>query len=110
MGDRLYFQEYSPDGFTTGIGYYEGSVGKHYTRFVTDEKRLHEKIKEQTTYNSLKDYEKRAWDMFYYTKIDAPMVKLGENKIAIINLSKDEIEIMDAEGKILSTVPISFHK
>jgi hypothetical protein len=110
IGDRLYFQEYSPDGFTTGIGYYEGSIGKHYARFITDEKRLHAKIKEQTTYNSLKDYEKRAWDMFYYTKMDAPMVKLGENKIAVINLSKDEIEIMDAEAKILSTVPISFHK
>jgi hypothetical protein len=45
-----------------------------------------------------------------YSRIDAPMVKIGENDMAVFRFSEDVIEFMDKEGKVYHTIPIEFHK
>ena len=48
--------------------------------------------------------------LFNYSTINAPMVKLGENDMAIFNFPKDVIELMNKEGKIYRKIPIDFHR
>lgn len=48
--------------------------------------------------------------LFNYSTINAPMVKLGENNMAIFNFPKDVIEFMNKEGRIYRKVTIDFHR
>jgi hypothetical protein len=56
------------------------------------------------------EFDLEANNHFNYRRINAPLVKLGENNMAVFNFTEDKIELMDQEGKVYRSVPISFHK
>ena len=39
-----------------------------------------------------------------------PVIRTGDNTIVFFNFGEDVIEFMNKDGKIIKTVPISFHK
>ncbi|MGA3012562.1 MAG: carboxypeptidase-like regulatory domain-containing protein [Bacteroidales bacterium] len=54
-------------------------------------------------------YEARAHKIEYFNMI-FPVIKTKDNIIEFFNFGSDIIEFMDTSGKIIRTVPISFHK
>lgn len=54
-------------------------------------------------------YEARAHS-FEFFNIIFPVIKTKDNNIAFFNFGNDVIELMNKDGEILKTVPISFHK
>ncbi len=144
--DRFYFQEFTPDGFGTNIGFYDKEHKKNYVRYISGETSRRKYFDDVKFYNLWNDQlqnsaaqlsakgnterknqavtidpqmenparysedDFHATKKFYGGKINAPIVKLGENNMAIFNFSEDKIEMMDQNGKVYKTVPISFHK
>jgi hypothetical protein len=131
-GDNCYFQEFSPDGFGMRIGYFDKEHHKQYIRLLSGES-TREKFNRDMQFNSrwneclgntaskIKGAENlrqptfapddlRALKQFSYGRINAPLVKLGEEDMAVFNFSEDRIEMMDPKGKVYRSVPISFHK
>jgi hypothetical protein len=53
--------------------------------------------------------EARAHQFEFYNMI-YPVLKLSEDTIAFFNFGKDLLEIMNPDGKVIATAPISFHK
>lgn len=53
--------------------------------------------------------EARAHKIEYYNMI-YPVVKTGDETIAFFNFANDIIELMNENGKLIRTVPITFHK
>ncbi len=131
-GDRCYFQEFTPDGFGARIGYYDKEHNKEYIRFLSGEttrdkyygdlkfySQWNENLgKTVSTIRGSENLRKPTFEAddlhahryFNYRKINAPLVKLGENNMAVFNFSEDVIELMDPKGKVYSSIPISFHK
>jgi hypothetical protein len=131
ISDRLYFQENMANGFGTAIGFYEQGTKKKYIRQYFNEKKVSEYSDDQQFYarwnafiaassnvsgeNINKDSrfynqtEARAHQVFFWNMI-FPVIKTKENNIAFFNFGSDIIELMDEDGKIINTVPISFHK
>jgi hypothetical protein len=119
-GDRLYFEEFTPDGFGKNIGYYDTNNQKGYIRFISGEttrRNYFDDSKFNARWNtfvsgpasfSVDDY--RANKNFYFQKINAPLVKLGDDSMADFNFTDGVIEFMNKEGKVYRTVPIDFHK
>ena len=131
-GERFYFQEYSPDGFGTNIGYYDREHNKEYIRRYTGEvqrekyandmkfyQRCNENLEKVTSgikgsENLHKpffdEFDLRAHKQFNYARINAPLVKLGQTNMAIFNFSENRIELMNQDGKLYKSVPITFHQ
>jgi hypothetical protein len=47
---------------------------------------------------------------FEYFNMIYPVIKIRDNTMAFFNFGNDVIELMNKDGKIIKTVPISFHK
>jgi len=109
INNRLYFQEYSPDGFISSIGYWQSSKGKHYTRFIRDEEMIW-RMKDDLRARKAGFCALPADNMFYYKKINAPLYKFGNDRMLLFNFPNDSIEILDTGTNIISGVPITFHK
>ncbi|MCX6245830.1 MAG: carboxypeptidase-like regulatory domain-containing protein [Bacteroidetes bacterium] len=119
-GDRLYFEEFTPDGFGKNIGYYDTIHGKEYIRNIsgeTTQRNYFNDLKFNAHWNSIvgrparfteDDY--RADKHFYYQKINAPLVKLGDNTMADFNFTDGVIEFMNREGMVYRKVPIDFQE
>jgi len=116
MSDRLYFQESLANGFGTAIGFYGQGAGKKYIRQCFNEKKASEFRDDQKFYVSWNnfakngrydEYEARAHQIEYFNMI-YPVIKIGENNIAFFNFSSEEIEMMNENGEIIRTVPITF--
>jgi hypothetical protein len=120
VGERLYFEEFTPGGFGKRIGYYDTNHRKGYIRFIygeTAQKNAVDDLKFNARWNEFADGAARFTDddyranqSFYYQKINAPMVKLGDNEMVDFNFTDGIIEFMNKEGKVYRTVPIEFHK
>jgi hypothetical protein len=52
----------------------------------------------------------RANKVFNYHLINAPLVKLGENSIAVLDFTDGVIDIMNEDGEIYRSLPIDFQK
>ncbi|MCX6251351.1 MAG: carboxypeptidase-like regulatory domain-containing protein [Bacteroidetes bacterium] len=130
MSGRLYFQVSLANGFGTAIGYFENGHVKKYIKQCLNEKKLAEYKDDQIFYEKwndfiastnstpfknfkrgqyLDEYESRAHQFEFYNMI-YPVIKTGENNIVFFNFSSDLIELMNENGKIIHTVPITFHK
>lgn len=119
-GDRLYFEEFTPDGFSKIIGYFDKNQQKGYIRYIsgeTTQRSYFDDSKFNASWNrfvngsagfSEDDY--RANKRFYYQKINAPLVKLGDSIMADFNFTDGVIEFMNKEGVVYHTVPIDFQK
>ena len=147
IGDHAYFQEFTPDGFGTSIGYYDNDHRKKYIRYVSGEsirKNYYNDLNFYNQWNShlqganlllqasafephgnsmkmiehtesrnpalVDEYDLRAHKQFSYMRTNAPLVKMGENSMAVFNFPEDAIEIMNYEGKVYKKIPITFHK
>jgi hypothetical protein len=120
VGDRLYFEEFTPGGFGKNIGYYDTNHQKGYLRYISGEtaqSNYFDDLKFNAQWNSTvgdhasfsnDDY--RANNLFYYQKINAPLVKLADNNMAVFNFTDGVIEFMSAQGKVYRTLSIDFHK
>ena len=131
--DHLYFQEFSPDGFSTRIGYYNSEHQKKYIRLCTDEttrKNYNDDLNFYNNWNEqiqgsslmiadetglgnpalMNEYDMQAHRHFFARRINAPLLKLGESNLAVFNFTEDRIELLGADGEVYETVPISFHK
>ena len=112
--DRYYFQEFTIDGYGTNIGYYDKNGHKEYIRFVSGEttrKKYSDDIKFYTSCGTpFGEPDYQALKLFFYKKVNMPIVSLGQNNIAVFNFSEDEIEFMNQAGRVYRSVPISFHK
>ena len=137
MSDRLYFQENLENGFGTNIGYYKKEVGKKYIRQFINEKKIYEYTDDQKFYASwnnligadlgesevsaasfgagpklgqmFSEFENRAHQLEFFN-VTYPVVKTADDSIAFFNFTDNVIEMMDMEGKISFTVPITFHQ
>lgn len=121
-GDRLYFEEFTASGFGKNIGYIDTNHRKVYIRFLYGEaaqKNFYDDLKFNSRWNeSLTDDNParftedsyRANKFFNYQRINAPMVKLGDNEMVDFNFTDGIIEFMNHEGKVYKTVPIEFQK
>jgi len=123
--DRTYFQEFTPDGAGKKIGYFDQTRNKHYIQSFSGEetrKKFNDDLRfysqwntslERTTSNNparISGDDFRANNLFNYRKLNTPLVKIGEDKIAVFNFPEDAIELMDLTGNVYKSVPISFHK
>jgi hypothetical protein len=122
VGDRLYFEEFTAYGFGKNIGYYDTNHRKVYIRFIYGEsaqKNFYDDLKFNARWNEVlpddshamiteDDY--RANKFFNYKRINAPMLKLGDNEMVDFNFTDGIIEFMNQEGKVYKTVPIEFQK
>jgi hypothetical protein len=112
--ERYYFQEFTTDGFGTNIGFYDKNGHKEYIRFVSGEttrKKYSDDIKFYSNSGiPFGEPDIQALKLFFYKRINMPIVCLGENNLAVFNFSEDEIELMNQKGKVYRSVPISFHK
>jgi len=123
--DRLYFQEFTLDGFGKNIGYYDNQYHIQYIRTFSGETirkkyyqdymfnaRWNNQLEAANAPNSAlySEDDRRADKLFHFKKINAPVVKLGEDEMAIFNFSEGFIEVMNKEGNVHRTVPIVFQK
>jgi hypothetical protein len=53
--------------------------------------------------------EARAHQFEFYSMI-YPLVKLNEDTMAFFNFGSDRLEMLDPDGNVIATAPISFHK
>jgi len=130
LSNRLYFQESIANKFGTAIGYYEKGTGKKYIRQVIYSKKITEFIDDEMFYAKWNEFIAKAANLslddlngdsrfynadearahaFEYFNMIFPVIKTGDNTITFINFGDDDIELMNKDGKILKTVPISFH-
>jgi hypothetical protein len=120
VGDRLYFEEFTPGGFGKNIGYYDKNHQKEYLRHVygeTAQRNYFDDLKFNALWNSkasdracISNDDYRANNLFYYQKINAPLVKLADSNMAVFNFTDGVIEFMSGQGKVYRTLPIDFHK
>lgn len=120
VGDRLYFEEFTPGGFGKTIGFYDANHQKGYLRYISGEtvqSKYFDDLKFNTLWNSnvsdrgsFSNDDYRANKLQFYQKINAPLVKLADNNMAIFNFTDGVIEFMSGHGKVYRTMPIDFHK
>jgi hypothetical protein len=121
LSDRLYFEEFTPDGFGKAIGYYDTT--NHHKGYIhsipgeTARKNYYDDLQFNSRWNefntgssSFTADDLRANKYFYYQRINAPLLKLGDNEMADFNFTDGVIEFMNNEGKIYRKVPIEFQK
>ncbi|MGA3013178.1 MAG: hypothetical protein ABSD71_03975 [Bacteroidales bacterium] len=115
IGNRLYFEEFSPGGLSKTIGYFDINHRKGAIRYISDEiaqKNYFDDSKFNSRWNefntgpsSFTVDDLRANKYFYYQRINAPLLKLGDNEMADFNFTDGIIEFMNNEGKVYRRVP-----
>jgi hypothetical protein len=122
IGDRVYFQEFTPDGFGKAIGYYDKDYRKEYIgSFSGDvtsknyflDMKFYQRWNEQLDAKNPARFSEddfNALKRFNYRRMNTPFVKLGDDTMAVFNFNDGVIELMDWEGRMYRTVPISFQK
>jgi hypothetical protein len=122
VGDRLWFQEDSPRGFMTSIGYYSKSTGKMTLGAKIDAKGMRTFYKESWYYHTTRlvpepidEYESRgvdaeaiAYKHFFWKKGCGELFKVSDTSLAFFNFCGSRIEMMDGEGNLKADIPISF--
>jgi hypothetical protein len=118
MNKRLFFQENSPDGFSTQIGYFDNKNGKNYLHLADNSKLAKDYYADLNFFLKprrpddifLSEAYLQAFELFYKPGINARMVKTGPDRIAVFDFTLDTLHLLNSEWKILSTSAISFHK
>ena len=118
MGERIYFLERQPNGFGAAIGYYSKEAGKQYISKCFNERKMKEYFDDQRFYSRWNDfssgggydeYEARAHQLFFWSTI-FPVVRTKDSQIAVFDFANDIINILDGDGELVRTIPITFHK
>jgi hypothetical protein len=123
QGDRLWFQEDSPIGFMTDIGFYSRKEGRRNIRRISDSKAMKTFYTESWYYHTdrpvpepIDENERRAVDAdgiaykhFYHEKGCGELYSISDTMIAFFNFCENRIELLDTMGQIVRTTEIGFH-
>jgi hypothetical protein len=123
LGDRLWFQEDSPNGFMTAIGYYSRKDGRRNIRRSKDSKGMMTFYNEAWFYHTdrpvldpIDEYERRAVDVdaiaykhFYWEKGCGELFRVCDTLMAFFNFCDNRIEILDMDGQPKGMTTIGFH-
>lgn len=118
INDRIYFLERQHNSFEAAIGYYSKEAGKQYISKVFNERKMKEYLDDQRFYSRWNDfssgggydeYEARAHQLFFWSTI-FPIVRTKDSQIAVFDFANDIINILDGDGELVRTIPITFHK
>jgi len=120
VGGRTFFEENSPDGYGKTIGYVDADRRIGYIRDFSGEPKwshYYDDLGFDRRWNGFTEGsarfsadDRRAMNLFYYQKTNAPLVKLGNDSIALFNFTDGVIEVMDGRGNLCRKVPIDFHR
>ncbi len=120
MHNRLYFQENSPDGFSARIGFYDKANGRTYLQSAGSQKMAKDYYDDLQYFMSPRRSDdtsrfaaashSQAFELFYKPKSIARMVKAGHDRIAVFDLVKDTLYIVNPDWKLVSASAFSFHK
>jgi hypothetical protein len=118
MSKRLFFQEDTPTGFSTQLGYFDNENGKKYLHLADNSKLAKDYYADLNSFLEpkrpddifLAESKMQAFELFYKPRINARMVKAGPDRIAVFDFTTDTLQLLNAEWKILSTSPIKFHR
>ncbi len=123
QGDRLWFQEDSPYGFMTALGFYSKKEGRKNVRRSRDSKAMNTFYAESWFYHTdrpvldpIDENERRAVDAdgiaykhFFWEKGCGELFGLGDTAMAFFNFCENRIELLDKEGQPKRMTPIDFH-
>jgi hypothetical protein len=118
MNKKLFFQENTPEGFSSQIGYFSKEDGKKYLQFENNQKEA------KAYYSDLKSFleptrpgdvnsmgaKMQAFELFYKPRNNAVMIKAGNDRIVVFDFISDTLELLNSDWKILAASAISFHK
>lgn len=118
MNKRLFFQEKTPSGFSSQLGFIDNENGKKYLQtadnskaaksYYSDLKAFTEPRRPDDIY--LAETNARAFELFYKPKSDACMVQAGPNRIAVFDFTNDTLQVLNSDWQILSATGFNFHK
>lgn len=118
MNKRLFFQEKTPSGFSSQLGFIDNENGKKYLQtadnskaaksYYSDLKAFTEPRRPDDIY--LAETQARAFELFYKPKSDACMVQAGPNRIAVFDFTNDTLQVLNSDWQILSATGFNFHK
>jgi hypothetical protein len=123
QGNRLWFQENSPNGFMTAIGYYSRTDGRRNIRRSQDSKGMNTFYSESWYYHTdrpvldpIDENERRAVDAdaiayrhFYWEKGCGELFRVSDTLMAFFNFCDNRIELLDTAGQPKRMVNIGFH-
>lgn len=122
--DRVYFQEEGPRGFLTTIGYFAKGKGKTITKKSIDLHGLRHYLSQAAPIPIkipppdaidfqevlYENPEARAFELFYKRKTCGSLFRINDRYLAFFNYCDNLLEFTDFEGKVIRTVPITFHQ
>ena len=123
QGDHLWFQEDSPYGFMTSIGYCSKKEGRRDVRSSNNKKAMTTFYNEAWYYHTdrpvpdpIDEYERRAVDAdairykhFFWEKGCGELFRVSDTMMAFFNFCENRIELLDPEGQPKRMTPITFH-
>jgi hypothetical protein len=123
QGNRLWFQEDSPNGFMTAVGYYSQKDGKRSIRRSNDLKGMKTFYSESWFYHTdrpvldpIDENERRAVDVdavaykqFFWEKGCGELFRTSDTSMAFFNFCENRIELLDEDGQPESMSSIGFH-
>jgi hypothetical protein len=143
LGDRFYFEEYTPDGLGKNFGYFDSEGRKTYIQTLQNESARNMYRDDARFYNNWNETMARnqqalqpvvlpetktpplprssplsmvplvteddihATALFHYDRINAPIVKVGENSLAVFNFSGKTIDFINPDGVMDHSVPLT---
>jgi hypothetical protein len=122
-GDRLWFQENSPHGFLTSIGYYSRQEGKRKISRSMDLKGMNIFYSDAVNYHTdcsvldpIDEFESRkidadatAYRQFYWKKGCGELFMASDTTLAFFNFCGNRIELLDRDGRPVRVTTIDFH-
>ncbi|MEI7661061.1 MAG: carboxypeptidase-like regulatory domain-containing protein [Bacteroidota bacterium] len=123
LGNRLWFQEDSPAGFMTAIGYYSPREGRKNILKSQDGRGMKTYYTESWFYHSdcsvpdpIDENERTAIDAdaiayrhFYFEKSCGELFRVSDTSMAFFNFCERRIEFLDRDGHAAGVTPIGFH-
>jgi hypothetical protein len=117
INDRLFFLEEAPDGFSSGIGYYDNKIGKTYLQMADNRKMARDYYSDLNSFLEPKRPEDlfnaeaniRAFELFYKPRFNAQIVKTSTDRFVIFNFTNDSLRVYNSELKLVSSSTFNFH-
>jgi hypothetical protein len=123
LKDRLYFQENSPRGFMTSIGYYSRGEARKYVRRTADYKGRNSFYTDAVNYHTFRplpdpidanetrcvDADAFAYKHLYKKKSCGELFRISDTLLAFFSFCENRLEIMNTDGIPVKATSIDFH-
>ncbi len=124
LQNRLFFLEHSPRGFMTSFGYYSRDEGRKYAHKTADYKGRRTFFTDAVNYHTFRpipdpidenerrsvDAEAITYEHFYKKKTCGDLFRISDSTMAFFDFCGNRLEILNADGHLISQKPIDFHK